>query len=109
MREGIGIQEEPLVGGVLRPEADAAAWDVSTRSRWDTALGSPVRAVDLHYIPWDPQDDCYWCTRITIETEHSSVAMMLGERTRDGELKPAADSVAVLFSPIELPDWELRL
>lgn len=107
-REGLGIRETPFAESVLRPTADAAAWEVTSQSTWATVLRSPVTSVDLNFIPWGETSDQYWCTRVTIRLGDNTVVMMLGEGTADGRIEPSADNIAVLFDESHLPAWELR-
>lgn len=107
-REGMGINETPFAGSVLRPGADVAAWVVTSQPDWAAVLTLPVTAVDLNFIPWDRTTDQYWCTRVTISLGDRTVIMMLGEGNTDGQIEPSSDNIAVLFDESHVPDWELR-
>ncbi len=84
-----------------------AVWDVSHAGRWDRFVGEQVSDVRLAYKPWAP-DDGYWCSRITLTVLGSDIQMLLGEAGPgpDNELHRSADNIAVLFPPVQLPDWE---
>lgn len=112
-REGIGIQQTPLLGSALLPDGQFAVWSVGDRSRWSDLIGERITGVDLHYLPWlhevegSPKDG-FWCTRITITFGDVRAVLTLGEGKEGGGVAPSADTVAVLFEPIVLPDWEDR-
>jgi hypothetical protein len=103
--EGIWIREVPARGSAFQEDHDVAIWDVSRAGRWDRYLGAIISDVVMHYRPWAP-DDGYWCSRITLVIEGSPVQLLLGERDDNQQLVPAADSIAVMFPPALLPDWE---
>lgn len=111
--EGIGIQRTPLLGSALLPDGQFAVWNVGARSRWVSLLGKKVTDVDLHYLPWaldstKSSGSGFWCTRVTVSFGDARVVLMLGEVKEGGGVAPSADTVAVLFEPIVLPDWEDR-
>ncbi len=105
-REGMGIQETQFVRSMLRPEIAAAAWPSPNPSRWAPILETPVTTIDLHFQPWELSADQHWCTRVTLACGNSTVVMMLGEGTQDGQITPSADNIAVLFDQSHIPDWE---
>lgn len=105
--ESLDVFPGRLIDSALYQSPDVAAWDVSSTPRWRQLVGHPITAVDLHFIPWAP-DDGFWCTRVAFSFGTQSVVLMLGEIAADGQIAPSADNVAVLFSPNELPAWELR-
>ena len=106
--ESLDLFAGKLIGSVLDDEPDVAVWEVTTRSRWSHLVGNAITAIDLHYVPWAPNDG-YWCTRVTLEFGPTNVVLLLGDFTDEGDLAPSANNVAVLFSPASLPEWELRL
>lgn len=106
--ESLDVFAGKLIGSVLDVEPDVAVWEVTTGSRWSDLIGNPITAIELHYVPWAP-DEGYWCTRVTVEFGRANVVLLLGEFTPTGDVAPSADNVAVLFSPQSLPEWELRL
>ncbi len=103
--EGIWIRELRARGSAYHEHADVAAWDVSGAGRWDRYIGAVFTDVVMHYRPWAP-DDGYWCSRITLHIAGSPVQLLLGEGDGGQQLVPAADSIAVLFPPTRLPEWE---
>jgi hypothetical protein len=103
-RESIGLRAEPLFGLRFDGDRDAAMWDVVDRSRWHTFTHTPVRSVELHYLPWG--DEGQWCPRITLGFETRSIELLLGEGQSNDGIAPAADNVAVLYDPVDLPEWE---
>lgn len=107
--KGICLRENPLVGHAVVPEADVAVWDVTERSGWADVVGHPVRDVLLHYFPWNsPYTTGYWCPRITIDVGERQINLILGEaRMPHLDLSPSSDNIAVIFTPHELPQWQL--
>lgn len=107
MREGIGMREVPLRGTGVRVDADVAVGDVSQRSEWRRFIGAEVTDVGLHYLPWENGHlSGFWCPRISLLFGIAHVQLLLGEGGPEGQLRPSADNVAVLFDPVELPAWE---
>jgi hypothetical protein len=104
MGEGIGLREAPLLA-TLSGDANIALWDATELSRWSEVIPDTLTEVDLHYLPWDSTSTGYWCPHITLRTETHHVELLLGDIDRDGELRPSADNVLVLFNPAELPKW----
>jgi hypothetical protein len=103
--EGIWLREVPVRGSAFPEDADVAIWDVTRAGHWDSYIGAAIGDVVMHYRPWGP-DDGYWCSRITLLIAGSPVHLLLGERGNNQQLVPAADSIAVVFPPVPLPDWE---
>lgn len=103
--EGIGLRESPALGTAIRPNFDAAVWDVTAKSRWNAVVGDEVTDVTLHYRAWESEG--FWCPRISLTCAHAIVELFLGEGHRDQVLHPAADNIAVVFAPVELPDWAI--
>lgn len=102
--EGLWLLEVPVIGHAVVPEASTAIWDVSRAGRWDRFTGEEIADVRLHYRPWGP-DDGYWCPRITMTIGGLDIEF-LGGQAESAKLRPSADSVAVLFPPAALPEWE---
>lgn len=84
-----------LRSGMSANAAHGAAWSEKK-----------VTDVQLHYLPWDDYIRGFWCTRITVRSGAAVAELLLGGDGRDGQLSPAADNVAVLFDPPQLPEWE---
>jgi hypothetical protein len=103
-REGIGLREVASSGADLAADS-VAVWEVGRRSVWQGFLDTEITDVVPHYLPWDDLETGFWCPRITVWFGEEHVELMLGSDGADGELSPAADSVAVVFPPIELPAW----
>jgi hypothetical protein len=104
VHEGLGLREGPAIGTAIRPDINVAVWDVSHASRWETFVGEPVTDVALHYRPWEPEG--FWCPRISISCGDCTVELCLGEGHHDDQaLRRSGDNIAVVFSPVELPDW----
>lgn len=106
--ESLEILGERLIASTLDHNPDVAVCDVGTTSRWRPLVGKAIAAIYLHYIPWAPHEG-FWCTRVHIDFGSTNVVLLLGELTIAGELVPSADNIAVLFDPVTLPEWELRL
>jgi len=104
--ESLWVDERPLIGSGVSTDAHVAVWDVSSRTRWCEFLDEPTTDVGLHYLAWSPDEPGFWCPRITLWIGDSNIELLLGEARGHGELVPAADNVAVLFSPAALPEWE---
>jgi hypothetical protein len=104
-REGIGIDEAPLISSILRDDAEVAIWDVTHRSRWAELIDQEIVAVQPHYRPWDPKGG-FWCSRITLRFRAVDVVLLLAQGSPDGKIPPSADNVVVLFPPVPLPSWE---
>jgi hypothetical protein len=80
-------------------------WDVSHAGRWDSFIGTAITDVILHYSRWNGQG--YWCSRITIAFGERLVHLLLSDAGAGQRLVPSADNIAVVFSPVPLPDWTL--
>lgn len=104
-REGIGVQQAPMLGSAVRSDADVAIWTVGERAvSWAPILGRPVLAVDLHYQPWDEERGSLWCPRIAMHVEEGLVEIVMGD-SEHGALVLSADNVAVLHPGRALPSW----
>lgn len=103
--EGIWLRELPLLGEAVLADASTAIWDVSRAGRWDRFIGNEISDVKLHYREWGP-DDGYWCNRVTITIGGSDIQLLGGQPSAEQTLAPAATSIAVLFPPARLPEWE---
>jgi hypothetical protein len=103
VHESVGLHEGSLLGERFSGNSDVAVWEVGARSRWLPLLGEPVGGVDLHYEPW--ADEGFWCPRITLRFGSRRIELLLGEGRKGGRVGPAANNVAVLFDPEELPQW----
>ncbi|GAB4061973.1 hypothetical protein GCM10028777_00270 [Angustibacter speluncae] len=102
-REGIGVEETPMLGSAVRVDADVAVWPVLDRSpAWLGTGGAAVDAVELHYAPWPGGG--FWCPRITLVVGRRAIEVLLAD-VRDGVLQPSADDVAVLHPGTTLPAW----
>jgi hypothetical protein len=64
-----------------------------------------ITDVVVHYRPWAPGDG-HWCSRITLHIDGHPVHLLLGDADSGQQLVPAADNIAVLFPPTQLPEWE---
>jgi hypothetical protein len=98
MTEGVGLRELPMAGFGVAKDAGVAVWDVGAQPEWRRLIGAEITDVTMHYTSWD--DDRvhgYWCDRITVVVGATTVTLVLGEADADGTLKPAGDSVAILF------------
>jgi hypothetical protein len=86
-------------------EADVAIWDVTSRSSWIDLAGRAVTSVELHYEPWD-ESGALWCDWISIGIGERNVEFLLGDASsRDPEIKPSANNIAVVFDAHRLPVW----
>ncbi len=103
-REGVGIDEVPLIGSGFQDDADVAVWDVRDRSRWHGFIGQEIVAVQPRYRSWPPSG--FWCSRIAVQFSQGCVELLLAQEHPGGEIEPAGDNVAVLFPPTPLPYWE---
>jgi hypothetical protein len=74
-------------------------------SRWADFIGAEVTDVVMHYRPW-ADDGGYWCSRITLFFDSCQVDLLLGEEDNEGCFVRAADTIAVVFPPAPLPEWE---
>lgn len=108
VHEGLGLRAGHLIGSALNEKADAAIWDVTTRSGWAPLVGQSFTDVRLHYLPWATPPG-FWCRRISLKVGPSLVELLLGEGRVNNSVGPSADNVAVLFDPPGLPDWTLHL
>ena len=107
LHEGL-VLHRGAIGTVLRPDANVAVWDVSTRPEWAEVLTEAITGVDLHYKAWGPTvDDGFWYSRITLSMGVTPIDFILGEGRPDtDEVARSADNVAVLFPGQPLPEWE---
>jgi hypothetical protein len=103
--EGIWIRELAARESAYAQDANVAVWDVTSAGHWDTYIGAMITDVVMHYRPWGPGDGL-WCSRITLHIAGSPIHLLLGDRDGSHQLVPAADSIAVLFPPARLPEWE---
>jgi hypothetical protein len=104
--EGIWLREVRATGAAFKEDADVAVWDVGRVSRWDGFIGAEVTDVVMHYRPW-ADDGGYWCSRITLFFGNRQVDLLLGESDNERRLVRAADTIAVVFPPAPLPEWEI--
>lgn len=105
--ESLQVFPGRLVGSVLDASPDVAIWDLAASSRWRELIGRTITELDVHYIPWSP-DEGFWCTRVKLAFGDSEVVLLLGEVDQTESIVPSADNIAVLFPPVDLPEWELR-
>jgi hypothetical protein len=103
--EGIWIREARARGSAYQEDANVAIWDVSQAGRWNRYIGAVITDVVVHYRPWAPGDG-HWCSRITLHIDGHPVHLLLGDADSGQQLVPAADNIAVLFPPTQLPEWE---
>jgi len=107
--EGVSLRETPLLGFAAAHDADIALWDVGGRSGWSPYIGQPIDGLALHYEPsggTTPLDSGFWCPAVTLSVANSSIHILLGDADPStATLTRSADTIAIVFSPNNLPGW----
>jgi hypothetical protein len=100
-REGLVIHD-----GIISRHANAAVWDVAVQSKWEGFIGHDVTEVVPHFAKWGQSASELWLPRISVHFGKSRVELLLGQIEHNGtQLVPAANNVAILFNPSQLPGW----